>query len=503
MKIGRWIGLLAAATLLAGCGDFWQAPSSSSSFSLSSNPTSLTVGLSTTSSASTITVTPASSFTGTVSLTCAITTSLSNATAPTCNLGSSSLTFSSSTQQTTTLTATTGSGTTLGAYTFTVTGVSGSVAATTTVCVEVGTGTCSTTAGTSGKFYILNSSALAGYSISSGSLNLISNSSFTLTGASAIAVDPNNHLWVATSTGITPYTINSSTGALTQGNPISAFNDQVVGALEVDPSGKWLIDASKLGYLYAYPITTSGTQDTSRSIQSNILLASTTVAPGGIAISPSGSTNPIIAVAEGTAGTQIFSFNSGNSSPISVPSNTFTPYGQSGVAQSVAVAFDPSNQFLYIAETNGFPSSTTGDTGALRVFAISASKVAEISYPNTSSSTTPYASGGTNPHAILAYSNGYVYVANYQGTGNGVVTEFLLSASTPSLTLQSNTVPTSAGPYGMTVDSTGDYVLVVNNLGTSPLSVFTFDATTTGKLDTYSLSGSLGASPVAIVAAPK
>jgi DNA-binding beta-propeller fold protein YncE len=363
----------------------------------------------------------------------------------------------------------------------------------------VGSGSCSSPSSTSGNFYILSSSTLAGYSISSGSLNLITNSSFTLIGALAMAIDPAGHyLWVATAGGITPYAINSNTGALTQGTPISAFNDPAVGALMVDPSGKWLLNASLSGILFAYPITTSGTQDPSRSIQTSIQLASTTVQKGGIAISPSGSTNPIIAVAEGPAGTQVFPFTSGNASPIgSAYTPTIAPYG----AAAFAVAIDPSNPFMYIGETGAF-TSTTGDSGALRVFAINASSVKEITY-SSGAPTTPYASGGTNPHAILTSSNGYVYVANWEGnSSDGNITAFLLNASTPSLTLQSNTVSTGVEPYGMAVDSTGKFVLVVNNQGSSPLSAFTFDATTTGQLDPYSLSGSLGPNPIAIVAAP-
>jgi len=499
MKMGMRAWLLLAVSPfvagLAGCGDFWEAPSGSTSFTLSSSPTSLTLSASS-SGTSTITVTPSSSFTGTVALTCAV-TSPSGASSPTtCGLSSSSLTFSSSTAQTSTLTAT--SGTTLGAYTLTVTGTSGSVSQTTSVCVEVGTGTCTTTASTSGNFYILNSSSIAGYSVKSGALSPISNSSFTLSSALAMAIAPSgSYLWVATGSGITPYQI-SSTGALTQGSAISAFNDPVVGALQVDPSGKWLLDASLAGNLYAFPITTSGAQDTSRSIQTMQLASASAVQPGGLAISPSGSTYPIIAVALGaTYGTQIFPFASGNAAPIGSPySKTLTPYGKSGVAATVAVAIDPSNGFLYVGETDAFPGSTTGDTGALRVYAINSNSVTEISY------TTPYPSGGTTPHAILAASNGYVYVANWQGASSGIVTAFLLNASTPSLTLQSNTVATGDEPYSMAVDSTGDFVMVVNSQGSPYFNAFTFDTTNTGQLDA-SATGSTAAGPVAIVAVPK
>lgn len=55
----------------------------------------------------------------------------------------------------------------------------------------------------------------------------------------------------------------------------------------------------------------------------------------------------------------------------------------------------------------------------------------------------------------------------------------------------------------MILDNTGDFVLVVNNQGTTPFDAYTFDATTTGLLDPVSLTGSAPSSPIAIVAVPK
>ena len=82
MRIGSWIGLLAAATFLAfipGCGDFWQAPSNTAdSFTLSANPTSVAIASGSASGTSTITVTPGSSLTGTVTLSCTVTTALTS-----------------------------------------------------------------------------------------------------------------------------------------------------------------------------------------------------------------------------------------------------------------------------------------------------------------------------------------------------------------------------------------------------------------------------------------
>jgi 6-phosphogluconolactonase (cycloisomerase 2 family) len=489
MRIGNWARLLlAAAPLLAGCGDFWQAPGSNSSTSFTlTNSGNINVSPGATGN-STITVTPGSSFTGTVTLSCSITSTPTNVTsATTCGLSSDSLTFSSSTAQTTTLTATTESGTPPGAYEIKVTGVSGSIAASTSLCAEVSTSssaTCSNASSTSGNFYVLGSTSIAGYYINAGTLTTLSGSSYTLTGASAIAMAPSgDFLYVASTSGLTLYTINSSTGALTSGGVI--FDDPLALAIQVDPSGDWLLDASDDGTLKAYPITSTGIEDTSRSAQTTMNLASNSVQPGGIAISPNGA---LIAVALGTKGTELFPFASGTiGSPYT---KLLSPYGSGGAA--VAVAMDPQSRLLYVGETAAFNSTT--NSGALRVYTIGTNSVNELTY------ATPYAPAGTGIHAILpAASGNYVYAASWQSGGAGEVTGY--SVTTSALTALSTTVTTGTEPVGLAEDSNDSYVLAVSTSGTE-FDAYTFDSTTTGQLDS-SLTGTTASAPVAIVAVPK
>jgi 6-phosphogluconolactonase (cycloisomerase 2 family) len=505
MKIGRWAGLLAAATLVAGCGDFWQAPSgnSATSFTLT-NSGAITISSGSTSGTSTITVTPGSSFTGTVALTCAVTTAPSSATSPTtCGVSSSSLTFSSATAQTSTLTATTTSSTTNGIYDITVTGVSNSIAETTPVCVAVGVSSsgCTTTASSSGNFYILNSTTISGYSIVSGTLTALTGSPTSLpSGVTpySMAVDPTgSFLYVGTSGGIYLYDIGTG-GKLTL-DTNSLIADGSSSALKVDSTGQWLLDASNTTgapTLYAWPISKTNGESTlgnGVTVPGVLLVSGGNVAVGGMAISPD---NKLVAVAAGSE-TETFPFTSGTdftgaTNPISTKLDKRTA---TGVA--VSVAFNPGTSFLFIGETGDF--STANDSGGLRIIPI-ASDV--LGTEPTASSTYPYPSGGTGPHSILAASNGYVYVANWVGTSAGNVTAFLLNASTPSLTLQSNPVATGTEPYGIAEDSSNDFLLVVNNQGSPYLSAFTFDATTTGLLDSSLTSTSTGTGPVAIVAVP-
>ena len=92
---------------------------------------------STTGNTSTITVTPASGFTGTVNLSCAVTTVPSGAISPaTCGV-TTPVSITGTAAQTATLTVTTTSTTTAGAYAVTVTGISGALTQTTNVGVTV------------------------------------------------------------------------------------------------------------------------------------------------------------------------------------------------------------------------------------------------------------------------------------------------------------------------------------------------------------------------------
>jgi len=494
MRRSRWAWLLLSALpLLAGCGDFWQAPTSSNtSFSLSNGGNITFSPGATSGNTSVVTVTPENSFTGTVDLSCSVSGPTNATSATTCSLSPTSVDITGTSGMSATLTATTTSTTTAGAYTITVTGSSSGVSSTTSVCAEVSTSssaTCgTTTAGTSGNFYVLSNSSIAGYNVSSGALAAISGASFNLSGASAITIAPSGaFLYVATvGNGVTVYTINSSTGALTQGNEIVA--DSAVQAMQIDPSGKWLLDANLAGSLTAYPITSTGAQDTTRTLQS-VALATTTVQQ--MAISPNGA---LISIALGGTGTQSFPFNAGSNTPIgSAYSPTTAPYGGSGVGSAISVAIDPQSRLLYIGETAAFPNSDS-NSGALRVFTIGTNSLTELSY------ASPYAPLGTGPHAILPASTGnYVYAASWQSGAAGVITGY--SVTTSALTALSSPVNTGTEPFGLAEDSTDSYVLAVSNQGSPYFNAYTFDATTAGQLDS-SVTGSTISSPIAIVAAP-
>jgi 6-phosphogluconolactonase (cycloisomerase 2 family) len=385
----------------------------------------------------------------------------------------------------------------VGAYTITVTGTSGTETASTNVCAEVSTtgATCTSTASTSGIFYVLGSSSIAGYTLNSGSLTAVSGGSFNnLSAATAIAIAPSGaFLYVASvGGGITYYTIDSSTGALTQGAEVIA--DSAAQAIQIDPSGKWLIDASLAGTLTAYPIASTGAQDTTRTLQ-QVSLAGATVQQ--MTISPNGA---LISVALGSTGTQSFPLDASSNVPIgSAYSPTTRPYGTAGAA--IAVAIDPQSRLMYVGETAAFPNSPS-NSGALRVFGIGANSLTELAY--SANANLPYAPLGTGPHAILPDpTSSYVYAASWQSGAAGAITGY--SVTTTALTqIGSSTAATGTQPIALAEDSTGSFTLAISGAGSPSFDAYTFDSATLGQLDPASITGSPAAAPpIAIAAIPK
>ncbi|MGC1462341.1 MAG: beta-propeller fold lactonase family protein [Terracidiphilus sp.] len=504
MKIGKWAWiLLGAAPLLAGCKGFWDAPSGTTSFALSnSGNISVTPGA-TSGNTSTITVTPASSFTGTVSLTCSVTSAPTGATSPaTCSLSPASVSISSTAAQTSALTATTTSTTTAGAYQITVTGTSGSASQTTSLCAEVSSssGSCTATQGSGGGvFYVLNQGTkqIVAYSINSGAVTQVG-SPYTLSAAPySIAIAPSGgFLYVGTATGIFLFDIGSN-GALTLANNSNVISQDIPTTMQVDSTGAWLVDGSVTlsgVQLDAIPITSSGAVDGSRTAVPVDFPGSTV---HQLAISPD---NTHILVAEGSSGTEDAIFAAANSNPFGTYVNIAVKNSSGGSAVSVAV--DPSSRLLYIGEVAA--SSGTSNTGGLRV--LDYNTLVEVS-------GSPFATGGLAPYSIAptlygANKGSYVYVANrtVSGSSTGNIAGFAVttSGSTPTLSPISSSASAGINPLGMTQDSTGNYLLVVNSGGSPDLQAFTFDSTTAGKLDA-ALTSATGTDPVqasAIAALP-
>ena len=506
MKLGKWarfaslLVAVLATGLLAGCGDFWQAPSSitTTSFTLSSSGSITVSPGAAAGNTTTISVTPSNSFTGTVALSCAVTSSPTSATSPpSCSFSPASVSISGTTAATSTLTAATSSTTTTGTYQLTVTGSSNGVSESTAVCVEVtssSSGSCTSSSSTSGVFYVLNQTTdqAVAFSIASGQLNTIG--AVTLPSSPlAIAVAPNGQfLYVSTESGIYLYTIQTG-GALTPANSGAVIAPDAATTMQVDSTNSWLVETeSGAGELNAIAInsSTGGLAAAGETEQAFNLPASTATQ---LALSPNDSsscTDCYVFVAMGSAGTELVRFNPAAANP-------FGAFGTQKLVNSGGgdntVSVDPTNRFLYVGETDALPSQT--QTGGLRVFSIAANGITEIG-------GSPYAAGGTGPSAILPTADGnYVFVANQSvsGSSNGNIAGF--SVSSTGLTTSGTIAAGPSGHLGLAEDSTGSFVLAVDVAGNPDLQAYMLSSGTLSS----TLNAATGTDPagaIAIAAAP-
>jgi len=344
------------------------------------------------------------------------------------------------------------------------------------------TTSCSTT---SGGFYILNkgtTSQVAGYTLVSGTLTAMSGSPFAVSAApTAMAVTPSGaSLYVSTADGIFLYPIGTG-GALGASSSVSS---KAVNAIQVDSTSSWLVEATTTSTgveLDALPIGPTGTAAGSAQTVTATVSGATVEQ---MAIAPN---NNSIFVALGSGGTITIPFNAATktNTPLGIPG---TPLGVKHGGQAVSVAVDPDSRIILIGET-----LASSNSGGLRVLDYATMQEVDGS---------PYPSGGATPNAILP-GIGSVYVGNSAGASSaGVIAAFniVTTGSVYSLTAG----PTSAAgdnPVGMVQDSSDTYVLDVNSGGSPYFQAYTFDQSTTGKLDP-AVSGSTGASPVTIVALP-
>jgi 6-phosphogluconolactonase len=347
----------------------------------------------------------------------------------------------------------------------------------------------------SGIFYVLNQTTkqIVGYSISSGSLQQISGSPYSLAAApSCIAIaSGGGFLYVGTANGIYLYTIGSG-GSLSIGNGGNPISTDIAGAIQLD--GSWLVDAfspaSGSVQLDAIPIdsntglsTGSGSAPPSQTF--NIANASAKQ----MVLSPDG-TNLFVAL--GTGGTIVVPFTSANSNPLGSTATTISVLNTGGSALSVAV--DQGNHIFYIGETL---ANSSANSGGLRAFNYSSLGSGSRRTSPTQISGSPIASGGLAPSAILPTSGGYVYVANGQGNNNGNIAWFPITTSGTSYTIAAGkTVNAGVLPVGLAEDNESNFVLAVSQSGSPDLDAFTMSS---GAL-TSAIQSTTGTDPVGAIA---
>jgi 6-phosphogluconolactonase len=263
-------------------------------------------------------------------------------------------------------------------------------------------------------------------SIAGGGLTQLSGSPLSdSNGPQASAATPNNDFFYTGNTNgsISEYKIGK-TGTLSKikGSPITGFTDPV--ALVVDSYYNWIwITDSGAGMIDVYTInsTTGVLTFSSSGADSNN--------PKGAAFDPFGQ---FVLEADSTA----------NQVNINIPGTGWVGSASTG-STPVAIALDPSSQFVYVA-----------NSGDGTVSAFNLTLASPYLTPLTGS---PYTAGAT-PSAVITEPYGrYLYVANQ---ASNTISAYSINAVTGALTPISGTFSTVTGPSSLAVSNDGNYLYV-------------------------------------------
>lgn len=326
--------------------------------------------------------------------------------------------------------------------------------------------------------YVANATAetLTGYSIGTGTLTAIANGTASLGFVpTAVVVNPTDGIvFVAGNSLIYAFAINGD-GSLTVLNGGSAVGASDVASMVISPDGQWLLaldgNSVTLDEFQINSTTGTLTQVTGASYT----VAGATVVPRSVAISPNGQ---LVFIALGTGGDLVYTFDT--TSGLLANSQQLNPI--SATTSDNALAVSPSGNYLYIARSGTAPG--------LAVYAIG---TAGALTPVTGS---PFAAG-TQPSSVAINVAGTdVYVGN---RGSGTISGYSI-ASTGALTALTGS-PYSSGSAvsALVAERSGTYLLAAANGGSPDLTMYSFDATTVGKLD-QATSTSTGTDPTGPVA---
>jgi len=323
--------------------------------------------------------------------------------------------------------------------------------------------------------YVANQTTgtLSAYSVGSGALTAISGAPYSLGfSPTAVAVNPANTIvFVAGANSgigyIDAYSIGSS-GALTLltqnniglGDPIS---------LDVSPDGQWLIGLDGNGLTVDEYQINATTGQLTLATGATYVISNATVVPRALKISPNAN---FVFAAIGTAGDLVFPFNTTNG-VLSSPGRLTLPANVS----DNALAVSPDSGYLYVARS--------GTNGGLAVYTVSSAGVL------TSITASPFAAG-SQPFSVVVNSAGTAaYVANQL---DSTISGYTIASGGTATAISGSPYSNNSEPSGLVIDKTGKYLLAISNSGSPDLTLYSFDSTTTGKLDFVS-STSTGTDP--------
>jgi 6-phosphogluconolactonase (cycloisomerase 2 family) len=310
------------------------------------------------------------------------------------------------------------------------------------------------------RVYVANATTMtvSGFTIGTNKLTAVPNSPVSLGFApTSLVVSPkNSFLYIAGPSSINVYTINSDGSLTAAQNGVTV----IVNAIDVSPDGQWLFGLDNFqNVLHEYQIdSSSGGLTPKNDIPYDALTG--TISRQAVKVSPTGN---YVFAALGNGGDRIFTLNTADGT------TTFVPGGlkfDSPTTSDNALAIDSTGSFLYIARS--------GANGGVAVYTIGAGGALN------SISGSPFAAGNGPFSVSLDKTGKYLYVGNRTDGNISAYTIGTGSALTPIAGS-----PFDSGDFVNTlaIDPGGTYLLAGANQGNPDLSMYTFDATTPGKLN--------------------
>ena len=336
--------------------------------------------------------------------------------------------------------------------------------------------------------YVANatSETIGAYQVGTGSLTAVSGSPFSLgfVPQALVVSRANTFLYVSTPAANTSSTSGgsyavygysiASDGSLTSLGALAAYD---LVSMDVSPDGQWLVGLDGVTQvLDIFSINTStGALTLAGQGQAAYSYTSGTLTPRMVRFAPSGD---YIFAALGSAGDVVFSFDTTNGGCAQ------TQY--LGLASTTtsdnAVAINSTSTTLYIARS--------GTSGGVGVYAIGTSGAL------TPVSGSPFAAGNTPYDVSLDPTGAYVYVAN---RSDGTISGYLVGTTTALTALGTSPYSSGALVTSLALEKSSTYLLAGANGSYPDLTMYSFDSTTAGKLDTVaSITSSSTAGLVAI-----
>lgn len=318
---------------------------------------------------------------------------------------------------------------------------------------------------TTERVYVANAktsttSTISGFTIGTGTLTAVNGSPLTLNYIPvAMTISPNNsYLYVAGPSSINVYSINSD-GSLTQVNGGAVIS---VASLDISPDGQWLFGLDQLANVldeFQINSSTGVLTPVASNIQYDIPSGTTSWSRMMVKVAPTGN---YVFAALGVIGDVVFSLDT--TTGVTTRAQQLTLNSSS--TSDNALAIDSTTSNLYIARS--------GTNGGVAVYSIGANgKLNSIS-------GSPFAAGSQPFSVTLDTTGKYLYVAN---RNDDTISGYSIGTTAALTALSGSPYASGDQVNSLGVDKSGKYLLAGAGGGNPDLSMYSFDATTLGKLN--------------------